>query len=133
MIEIQTAFNIKIDSISPKIDTAYENGTVFNPVAGTPYQELYLMPSYNDDTFRDGYIARGIFQITLKYPKNQGTKTILDRVKLYLDNFYSGLKLNKDGIIVNVDGSPTAKSLGVIGDRFVYAISISYWADYEMV
>lgn len=135
MIEIQTAFNIKIDSIGPKIDTAYENGTVFNPVAGTPYQELYLMPSYNDNPFIDnaGFLSYGIYQITLKYPKNQGTKAMLDRVKLYLDNFKSGSNLTKDGIVINIQGTPSIKNLGVVGDRFVYAISINYMAHYEMV
>lgn len=133
MIEIQTAFNIKIDSIGPKIDTAYENGTVFNPVAGAPYQELVLLPAYNDNIFIDnaGFLSYGILQLKLFYPKNQGTKAILDRIKLYLDSFKSGSNLTKDGIVINIQGTPSVKNLGVVGDRFVYAISINYMAHYQ--
>ena len=44
MIEIKQAFELKLNSITPLIQTAYEN-TPFAPTVGTPYQELYLMPA----------------------------------------------------------------------------------------
>ena len=137
MIEIENAFRIKLNTISPVIATAYEN-TPFDPkvlAVGTPYQEVSFLPSYNDNVFIDngGYLSYGLVQILLKYPNSQGTKAILDRIKLYLDNFKSGSNLTKDGIVINIQGTPSVKNLGVVGDRFVYAISINYMAHYEMV
>lgn len=134
MIEIKTAFELAINSITPTIATAYEN-TNFDPKllpAGTPYQELYLIPSYNDNPFigGDGFISYGIFQVTLKYPTGKGTKDILDRIKLYLDNFQSGQNLTQNGITINVLNTPSIKNAGVVGDRLVYILSINYQAFY---
>ena len=131
MIEIKQAFENKINSITPTIQTAYENVT-FTPTAGVPYQELYLIPATNDNIFIDGegFISYGIFQITLKYPTGKGTKDISDRVKLYLDNFKSGDNLVQGGITTNILNTPKVVSLGTSGDRIIYAISINYQAFY---
>lgn len=131
MIEIKTAFEKKIATISPTIATAYESVS-FLPTTGVPYQELYLIPATNDNPFIDNskYIAYGIFQITLKYPTNKGSKDILDRVKLYLDNFRSGDNLVQGGITINILNAPTVKNLGIDGDRLVYIVSINYQAFY---
>ena len=131
MIEIKQAFENKINSITPTIQTAYENVT-FTPTAGVPYQELYLIPATNDNIFvsGDGFISYGIFQITLKYPTGKGTKDILDRVRLYLGNFKSGDNLVQDGITINILNTPKFVNLGMSGDRIIYAISINYQAFY---
>lgn len=131
MIEIKTAFELAMNSITPTIATAYEN-TPFIPTNNVPYQELYLIPSMNDNIFIDnaGFISYGIFQITLKYPTGKGTKDILDRIKLYLDNFQSGKNLTQGGITVNVLNTPSVKNAGVVGDRLVYILSINYQAFY---
>lgn len=132
MLEIKQAIEIKLNSILPAIQTSYEN-TPFAPTNGTAYQEVAILPAYNDNIFIDnsGYLSYGLVQILLKYPIGGGTKAILDRVKLYLDNFKSGSNLTKDGIEVNIQGTPSIKNLGVVGDRFVYAISINYMAHYQ--
>lgn len=131
MIEIKQAFELKLNSITPLIQTAYEN-TPFTPTVGTPYQELYLLPAYNDNPFIDNsdYISYGIFQITLKYPTGKGSKDILDRVKLYLDNLQSGDNLTQNGITINILNTPSVKNMGVIVDRLVYVISVNYQAFY---
>lgn len=131
MIEIKTAFELAINSITPIISTAYEN-TPFAPTNNIPYQELYLIPSMNDNIFIDnaGFISYGIFQVTLKYPTGKGTKDILDRIKLYLDFFTSGKNLTQNGITVNILNTPTVKNAGVVGDRLVYILSINYQAFY---
>ena len=131
MIEVKQAFENKINSISPTIQTAYENVT-FAPTAGVPYQELYLIPATNDNIFidGDGFVSYGIFQINLKYPAGKGTKDSLDRVKLYLDNFKSGDNLVQGGITTNILNTPKVVNLGTSGDRIIYAISINYQAFY---
>ena len=132
MNEIYRVFEAKLNTITPLLSTAFENAP-FSPVNNVPYQELFLIPAINDNIFIDnaGYLSYGIFQITLKYPTGKGTKDILDRVKLYLDNFKSGTILTKDGIETNIQGTPTVKNLGVVGDRICYAISINYFAHIE--
>ena len=131
MIEVKIAFETKINSITPTIQTAYENVT-FTPTAGVPYQELYLIPATNDNIFIDGegFVSYGIFQVNLKYPTGKGTKDILDRVKLYLDNFKSGDNLVQGGITTNILNTPKVVNLGTSGDRIIYAISINYQAFY---
>lgn len=134
MIEIQNAFSIKLNSINPTIATAYEN-VPFTPTSNVPYQELSLLPSYNDSEYINDkqYISYGLVQITLKYPTTKGSKDILDRVKLYMNNFVRGDTLTNGGISIKIRSTPVAVNLGTIGDRFVYAISINYKAFYEMV
>lgn len=134
MIEIKTAFEIKLNSITPTIATAYEN-VPFSPTNNVPYQELSLLPSYNDSEYINDkqYISYGLVQITLKYPTTKGSKDILDRVKLYMNNFVRGDTLTNGGISIKIRSTPVAVNLGTIGDRYVYAISINYKAFYEMV
>ena len=134
MIEIQNAFSIKLNSITPTIATAYEN-VPFAPTRNVPYQELSLLPSYNDNEYINDkqYISYGLVQITLKYPTTKGSKDILDRVKLYMNNFVRGDTLTNGGISIKIRSTPVAVNLGTIGDRYVYAISINYKAFYEMV
>lgn len=134
MIEIENAFRIKLNTISPVIATAYEN-VPFTPTNNVPYQELSLLPSYNDSEYINDkqYISYGLVQITLKYPTTKGSKDILDRVKLYMNNFVRGDTLTNGGISIKIRSTPVAVNLGTIGDRYVYAISINYKAFYEMV
>lgn len=131
MIEIKQAFEEKINTITPLIATASE-GASFSPTVGVPYQELYLIPATNDNIFvsGEGFISYGIFQITLKYPTGKGTKDILNRVKLYLDNFKSGDNLVQGGITTNILNTPKVVNLGTSGDRIIYVISINYQAFY---
>ena len=134
MNEIYRAFEAKLNTIAPLLSTAFEN-TPFPPVNNVPYQEVTFLPAYNDNAFIDnsGYLSYGLVQILLKYPTGSGSNAILSRVKLYLDNFKSGTILTKDGIETNIQGTPTVKNLGVVGDRICYAISINYMAHIEMV
>lgn len=133
MIEIQNAFSIKLNSIIPTIATAYEN-VPFTPTNNVPYQELSILPSYNDSEYINDkqYISYGLVQITLKYPTTKGSKDILDRVKLYMNNFVRGDTLTNGGISIKIRSTPVAVNLGTIGDRYVYAISINYKAFYEL-
>ena len=129
MIQIKQGFEEKINSINPTISTVYE-GTTLAPTTGIAYQELYLIPATNDDYLDSGYVSKGIFQITLKYPTGKGTKDILDRIKLYLDNFPASTRMVKDSITVRVINTPKVVNLGSSGDRIIYAISINYEAFY---
>jgi hypothetical protein len=131
MIEIKKCFEIKIASITPKIDTSYE-GIKYDPIVGKEYQELYLLPAGNEDEYinETNYKAYGIFQITLKYPLLK-YKDMLDRVKLYLDTFPRAITMTNNNIKVKVKNTPIVRNLGQDSDRLVYVISINYEAFYE--
>jgi len=133
LLEIKQAFEIKLNSINPTIATAYENAP-FTPTNGVPYQELTLLPSYNDSEYINDkqYVSYGLVQITIKYPTTKGAKDVLDRVKLYMNNFVRGDTLTNGGINIKIKSTPIAVNLGTIGDRYVYAISINYKAFYEL-
>lgn len=127
--QIKQLFETKISSITPTIETAYE-GVVFTSTNGTPYQELYIIPAINEAPYINEtlHYEKGIFQITLKYPTGTGTGATLDRVSLYMDNFFSGMSLTKDDVKVSVINAPKIVNLGANGDRLVYVISINYKA-----
>jgi hypothetical protein len=127
--KIKAALEIKLNSISPTIATEYENVS-FTPQSGVPYQTLNLMPALNEIMFINeaSYKSIGIFQITLKYPINQGTSVIMTRADLYLTNFKANTKLIKDGITVKVMDAPDVRVLGVVGDRYVVVLSVNYRA-----
>jgi hypothetical protein len=131
MIEIKKCFEIKIASITPTLQTAYE-GIAFTPTVNVPYQELYLLPAGNEDEYinETNYKAYGIFQITLKYPLLK-YKDMLDRVKLYLDTFRRGTPMTNNNIKVKVKYTPEVRNLRQDADRLVYVISINYEAFYS--
>lgn len=124
---IKLAFDTKVNSITPTIQTAYE-GVPFTPTNGVPYQELYLLPALNDgfSLSDNDFMSRGIFQITLKYPNGSGVVDLMDRIDLYLQNLKKNDILSNGGYNIKITNAPQVVRLGVDGDRIVYAISINY-------
>lgn len=126
---IKGALETQVASISPTISTEYEN-VLFTPVAGTPYQSMYFMPAINERRHLNdaAYTAKGIFQITLFYPLNQGTSAVMTRAQLYVDNFPIGLILVNSTTKVIISDTPDVVRLGVVGDRYQVVISVSWKA-----
>ena len=131
---IKGAIEIKIASITPTISTAYENVT-FTPVSGEPYQVFNLLPAINEAMFINdvSYKSLGIFQITLHYPLNQGTADVMARADLYLNAFDIGTNLVNGAATVKITDTPDIRVLGVVGDRYVVAISVNYKSYLKMV
>jgi len=127
LVLIKNAFYTKISSINPKIATAYE-GKAYTPISNIPYQELYLLPADNNAPYLNEktYLARGIFQITLKYPFGNYTDDVQNRAQLYIDNFLQGTKLTSGDITVTITDTPDTVTLGQDGDRYVIAVSIPW-------
>jgi hypothetical protein len=124
---IKGALENAIISVTPNIATEYEN-VPFTPVAGTPYQSLYFMPSINIAEYinEKSYMARGIFQITLSYPSNKGTADVMARANLYMDKFHNGATFTNQGQKVQITGVPDVVRLGNDGDRYRVAVSVEW-------
>lgn len=100
---IRAALETQLASISPPIDTAYEN-MPYVPTTGTPYQQVTLLPAQpNNVEIGPAWIEQGIFQVNLFYPITdpatglaQGAGPAVDRAELiraafpYRASFTSG-------------------------------------------
>lgn len=123
---ITKAFNKKLNSIIPSIETAYE-AVSFNPTPGIPYQRVQLVPSRPQTLFGSNYFReKGTYQILLAYPGNLGTTDILDRAELIRSTFKSGTSLIESGTTVIITGTPFIGGTGIVQDRIVLPILISY-------
>ena len=127
--KIYTAFLQKINTITPKIDSVYEN-KAYTPSNDVPFQELYIMPSSNTSEYinETTYNMEGLFQISLNYPINQGRTAVTDRVDLYMSLFPKNTKLTYDGLLVRQVGIPQISNLGVVGDRYKIVLRVQFLA-----
>jgi hypothetical protein len=117
----------KLNALTPALATAWE-GISFVPVTGTPYQQVNILPSDTlNPSIGDGhYREKGIFQVTLCYPANVGTKTATQRADLLCTHFKRGTTITNSGINVLVHKTPSKSQCFIDGDRIRIAISI-YW------
>lgn len=118
-----------LKGLTPPIDTAWEN-TPYKPVVGTPYQRAVILPAApaNEEIGRT-FNERGIFQVSLHYPPSTGSAAAYDRADLIRSTFYRGATFTKDGITVQVVGTPTI--LPPQDDdqgRYVLPVSITFRA-----
>ncbi|MCK9331235.1 MAG: DUF4128 domain-containing protein [Candidatus Cloacimonetes bacterium] len=127
--KIYTAFLQKINTVTPKIDSVYENKAC-NPINDVPFQELYILPSDNTSEYinETTYNMEGLFQISLNYPINQGRTPATDRVNLYMDLFPKNTKLTYDGLLIRQVGIPQIANLGVVGDRYKIVLRVQFLA-----
>ncbi|PZR36489.1 phage tail terminator-like protein [Caulobacter segnis] len=126
---VRAALETALNGIAPPLSTAWEN-TAFTPVVGTPYQRAVIIPAApaNDEIGR-AYNERGIFQVSLHFPPNTGPAAAYVRADLIRATFYRGATFPKDGITVQVVGTPTI--LPPQDDdqgRYVLPVSINFRA-----
>ena len=68
----------------------------------------------------------GIFQVSLKFPVNEGS-TKIEATKDSIENFfYRGRSFEKNGKWLNVDSTPSSTSASVQNGWYVMHISIDY-------
>lgn len=134
MIDIKTAFEIKLSQMTPAISTSYESAS-FTPVAGQPYQYVQLVPQTPENTVVDApfYREQGEFQIFLAYPTNKGTGEILRRAQAVRDHFQRGTNLVRNGLTILIYRTPTIAGTQVVGDRVVVPIIVKYTADVNVL
>lgn len=128
--KVRTALEIALHTMTPALATAWENQD-FDPAAGTPYQEVHLIPAIPDNsTMGDGhYRERGLLQVSLKYPVNGGTAAAMARAQLIRAKFFRGASFTNGGVTTRISATPEIGRGLVVNDRWVLPVSIRYFAD----
>ena len=130
IVNVRAALETKLNGMTPALPTSWEN-IPYIPVAGTAYQEAYVLPATPDNpTLGDGfYREQGIFQITLLYPLQAGTATAAARAQLIRTTFKRGTSMVSGAVTVRVDRTPEISPGRVDGDRFSIPVKIRFFAD----
>lgn len=127
--KVYTAFITKINTLTPLVDTVYENRP-YSPIDGKEYQELYIKPSGNTVPYINEiiYEMSGFIQITLCYPPNDGRSKCMDRANLYMGLFPVGTVLTIDSLKIRTKGVPQITNLGVDNGRYKIALRVGFLA-----
>ena len=126
---IYTAFITKLNTLTPLIDTAYENKD-YVPIAEKEYQEVYILPSSNNVPYinETSYEMEGLVQITLCYGYDEGRSKAMDRANLYMGLFPVGTVLTIDTLKIRIKGVPQITNLGVDNGRYKIALRVGFLA-----
>jgi hypothetical protein len=126
---VRAALEVKLAAMTPALATAYENAP-YTPIAGTPYQAVYLMAATPENpTLGDGfYREQGIFQISLFYPLQSGPKAAADRAELIRTAFKRGTALTSGTVTVRISRTPEIGQGRVDGDRWHQIVRVQYFA-----
>jgi hypothetical protein len=129
IVSVRAALETKLNGITPAISTAWENAP-FAPVAGTPYQAVFLMAATPENpTMGDGfYREQGIFQISLFYPLQAGPATAAARAELIRTAFKRGTALTSGTVTVRISRTPEIGQGRVDGDRWHVPVKCTYFA-----
>jgi hypothetical protein len=126
---VRAALEVKLAAITPALATAYENAP-YTPVAGTPYQAVYLMTATPENpTMGDGfYREQGIFQVSLFYPLQAGPAAAAARAELIRTAFKRGTALTSGTVTVRISRTPEIGQGRVDGDRWHQIVRVQYFA-----
>jgi hypothetical protein len=127
ILDIKKAFEKRLNSITPSIQTAYE-AVSFTPTQGVPYQKVQLSPNQPENpTIGDGYYREvGEFQVFLCYPSNKGTSEVLTRAELVRSYFQRGTTLVEGASEIIIIRTPQIAGTSIIGDRIIVPVLIQY-------
>ena len=130
IVSIRAALETKLKAITPALATEWEN-VPYTPISGTAYQKTFLLPATpGNPTMGDGfYREQGIFQITLMYPLQTGTKAAADRAELIRTAFKRGTSMVSGTMTVKVEATPEVSPGRVDGDRWSVPVKVRWFAD----
>lgn len=111
--------------------TAWENMDFPALANRVPYQEVYLMPAKPEDvTMGTGYRREyGIFQVTLVYPLQVGTRKAFERAELIRQTFPRGASFSNGDIVVHIDNTPEILRGWNEDDSYRVAVRVYYYAN----
>lgn len=129
---IRKALEERLQSLQPAMDTAFEN-TKYEPKPDCPYQRAFLLPAPSQSIgftgrARDFVRETGIFQISLYYPINEGTREAGSRAEAIRNHFRRGTTLISGGIKVITERGSVATALRE-GTWHVLPVSIPYYSN----
>ena len=123
---IRSALETQLATITPPIDTAYENAP-YAPVAGTPYQACYvLLAAPLNIEMGPGFTDTGFFQVSLYYPKDKGPAAALARAEMIRTAFPFASSLTSGSTVVNIIATPEVGPARPDEDRFMVPVKIKF-------
>lgn len=126
---IRAALEKALAAMSPALSTAYENKT-FSPVVGTAYQKAATLFAEPDNPeIGSGYQERGIFQVTLMYPKGEGAGAATARAALLRATFARGSTFTYGGTTVIIERTPEVGAGFNDGDRWAVPVRCRFYAN----
>ncbi len=123
---LETFFNERFSDLP----ISWENHT-FKPEADKPYQEVFFLfaepdnPTMGDDFYRQ----RGIFQVTLRYPQNNGSRDAALRADAIRNTFHRGLSVAANDVTTIVDTTPQIGNGVNVENRYVVVVRVRFHAD----
>jgi len=125
--EIRAALDQWLTGMPGLPDVAWENSD-FAPVAGQTYAEVYLLPRAPDNPTLSQRLRDdgGVYQISLKFPRNTDTATCDNLAGAVQSRFYAGLILQGATIKVQIERTPTISAGLPSGDRWLVPVSVRY-------
>jgi len=129
-VVIRKLFEQALNNINPPIETAFENAG-YSPRNGVPYQSAnVLLAQPENPTLSPGFHREvGIFQVSLRYPANQGTGLVQARAEILRVVFARGVTLTEGQISVRVSATPEIAPGRADGDRWVVPVKIRFFAN----
>lgn len=129
IVNVRIALETALNAITPALATVWDN-TAYTPIDGTAYQKAYLMPAQPDNSTLGSayYREQGIFQVTLFYPIQTGTKDAADRAELIRTKFKRGSSFTSGGVTVIIDRTPEISQGRIDEGRWALQIKIRWYA-----
>lgn len=126
---IKAALETRLMAMAGVLTTAFENTPVDQLVA--PYQIASFLPAAPDNPTLGTrhYRERGVFQILLVYPSNEGAGNALAKAEAIRDWFPRGGSYSSGGVTVRVSNTPAIAPGYLEGSLYHVPVSVSYFAD----
>lgn len=103
---IRAALETQLATLSPAIDTVFEN-TPYVPVTGRPFQQVTLMPATPANLeMGAAWLEQGLLWVSLYYPKDAGPGTALARAEMIRAAFPYAASFTSGGVVVNITQTP---------------------------
>jgi hypothetical protein len=129
-VVIKSLLETALNGLSPALSTAWED-VDFTPVAGTPYQEVFVVFSKPDNSVLGGgyHQERGYMQVNLCYPRKVGSTTALARAELLRSTFKMGKSFSGSGITVVIESTPEIRQGKTVNGVYKCPVTINFFAN----
>jgi len=131
LVIIRQQLETALATLTPAIDTVFDNGPVYVPVVGQPYQRVNLLfarpdnPTMGDNFYREN----GFLQITLCWPVGAGAAGLDARAQMIRTAFPQGRSFTT-GKVTTVIAATMEKMPGQVADaHFESAVRIPFFSN----
>ena len=131
---IRAALSAQMMRMYPALPIAWPN-TAYAPTVDDPFMRVNFLPGQtaNPSMVGSGNIDlkrhNGVMQVTLFYPTNTGEGELRRKADAVIAHFPRGSSYEADGVVVNIDFTPSASPAFSQGAWYVMPVSIYYRAD----